>query len=58
MLILSDAQIDALIREAKSVPPGLTPLGKLAQRHQHRRKDYRVMMGAISTFLNSTRLSI
>ncbi len=40
--ILSDNDIDSLIHEAKVIPAGLLPLGKLAERQKHLRKDFEV----------------
>jgi hypothetical protein len=38
-MLLSDEEINALLLEAKAVPKGLIPLGRLSERHQHRRRD-------------------
>jgi hypothetical protein len=43
MSILSDETIASLIREAKTVPTGLSPLGKLVARNQHKRREYDVI---------------
>jgi hypothetical protein len=57
MRILSDQQINALIQETKSVPPGLSPLRNLTERHQHRRKDYSVTSASWDRFTIAVRQS-
>lgn len=40
--ILSDSDIESLVKEGKIRPNGLVPLGHLAERNNHRRRDYQV----------------
>ena len=57
-MLLSDDEIKALIREAKPVPKALVPLGKLTEKHQHRRKEYGVTSDAGNKFLIALRQSM
>jgi len=51
MPILSDETIDSLIREAKTIPAGLSPLGKLVARNQHKRREYEVISESGNRFV-------
>jgi hypothetical protein len=42
MRILSDEQIAALIAEQKKIPNGLSPMSKMTERCQHKRRDFDV----------------
>ena len=57
LIQLSDAQIDALIREPKSTPGSLFPL-RLIERSQHRRKDYPVSSVSGNEFVIAVRQSV
>lgn len=59
LTILSDAEIDALIREPKNTPVGLLPISKLVERNKHRRRDYTVTSssGSGSEFVIAVRQS-
>ena len=58
MVILSDSEIEALVREPKTIPAGLRPLGRLIERNQHRRKDFEITGDSGSAFMLAIRLSM
>ena len=53
--ILSDAAIQELIVEAKSIPDGLRPLTKQIDRNLHRRREFEIIGAEGSTFVLATR---
>ena len=57
MVILSDSDIDMLIKEPKTPPPGLRPLTRLIERSQHLRKDFEITGASGSSFLLAIRQS-
>lgn len=56
--ILTDDAINELILETKTVPEGLRPFAKLAERNQHRRRDYDVTSASGNGFVIAVRQSI
>ncbi len=58
MFILSEEQIDTLIIEAKTIPPGLVPLGPMPQRKQHKHRDYRITTEAGNQFVVIVKQSV
>lgn len=59
--ILSDAQIDSLIRESKNIPSGLCSLGLAKgqiERNQHRRKEYEIPCASGNCFVLALRQSM
>ena len=58
VIILSDEQIDALIREAKITPTGLLPLNKLVERNRSQRRDYEVASASGNEFVIAVRQSV
>jgi lysozyme family protein len=57
MRVLSEEQINTLIHEAKSIPEGLCPVGKMTERNQHQRKDYEVACESGNKYLIAIRQS-
>jgi hypothetical protein len=57
MRALSDAEIDNLIRERKSVPSGLQPLGSMTMRHLHERREFKVTAQSGNEFVVALRRS-
>jgi len=57
MSILSEETIAGLIREPKTLPEGLVPLGRLVVRNQHKRKEYDVVSGSRNRFVIYVRQS-
>jgi hypothetical protein len=51
MSILSDQTIANLIQDAKTIPVGLVPLGKLVSRNQHKRKECDVASASGNPFV-------
>ena len=57
MYALSEEQIGTLIREAKSIPEGLCPVGRMTERNQHKRKDYDLACDSGNKYLVAIRQS-
>jgi hypothetical protein len=57
LIQLSDVEIDALIREAKSTPTSLLPL-RLIERNKHRRKEYPVSSASGNEFVIAVRQAV
>jgi hypothetical protein len=57
MQILSDDQIGELIAEAKAIPTGLDPATTLILRHQHYRKEFKVVSSSGNEFVVAIRKS-
>ncbi len=57
MKILSDEQIGALIAERKKIPSGLSPMGKMTERCQHKRRDFDVQTESGNEFVVLVRQS-
>jgi hypothetical protein len=57
MRTLSDQEIAALIADEKKIPPGLSPLGKMTERCQHKRKDFDVQADSGNEFVVRVRQS-
>jgi hypothetical protein len=55
---LSDAEIDALIREAKPTPSGLSPLSRLAERFKHKGRTFEVQSVSGNEFVVIVRQSM
>jgi hypothetical protein len=55
---LSDAEIDALIREAKTTPAGLSPLNKLTERFKHKGRTFEVTSTSGNEFVVIVRQSM
>jgi len=56
--VISDAAIDALICEAKTIPGGLFPLTKgQIERNQHRRKEHEIFCASGNCFVVALRQS-
>lgn len=53
--ILSDAVIQELIVEAKTIPDGLRPLTKQIDRNLHRRREFEIVGAEGSSFVLATR---
>jgi hypothetical protein len=58
MVILSDSEIDVLIKELKTTPSGLRPLTRPIERNQHQRKDFEITGASGSSFLLAVRQSM
>jgi len=58
MLILSDDEIDALIKEPKTTPAGLVPLARLIENNRHTRRDFDVQSISGSEFVILVRQSM
>jgi hypothetical protein len=54
---LSDPEIDALIREAKTAPVGLSPLSKLTERFKHKGRTFDVNSASGNEFVVIVRQS-
>jgi hypothetical protein len=57
MRILSDEEIAALITDKKQIPTGLSPLTRMTERCQHKRKDFDVQADSGKEFVVRVRQS-
>jgi len=57
MIILSEVEIMALIREGKPIPEKLCPIRNMTDRHQHRRKNFDITGESGSEFVIKVRQS-
>lgn len=57
MRILSDEEIAALIADEKKIPTGLSPLTRMTERCQHKRKDFDVETDSGNEFIVRVRQS-
>jgi hypothetical protein len=58
MLFLSEAAINELIVERKTIPDGLCPLTKLIERNRHLRREYEITCNTGNSFVVKIRRSL